>query len=116
MKYILSALFAALCISCVQPAHVQSVTFSLDAEGVPRGSIVAVRGSDRPLSWDTDTIMEFDSISNRYICTVKIVTGYKFTEYKYVINGGFESLAGGNRRLSFDESRRTIVVDRLNRH
>ncbi|MFP9100640.1 hypothetical protein ACLI09_16440 [Flavobacterium sp. RHBU_24] len=111
MKYIYLMLAALLLASCVQPVTKRTITFTLDAKDLPPGCTAAVRGTDKPLSWKQDTPMQYDSITGHYRLTVEIATGFRFTEYKYVVNGRFEFPDGESRKVVFDEQEKITLAD-----
>ncbi|MEL1245022.1 hypothetical protein AAEO56_12160 [Flavobacterium sp. DGU11] len=114
MKKIMLLLITLLLYSCVQETRQQVVTFTIDTKGIPPGSSVAVRGGDKPLSWEQDYPLVYDSVSGTYKATVQIATGYLFTEYKYVVNGTFELANEENRRAIFSADGNTVLNDKYN--
>ncbi|AWH86394.1 hypothetical protein HYN59_15320 [Flavobacterium album] len=114
MRYVYLLLAGWLLVSCVQPTTTRNITFTLSAKGIPPGSTASVRGGDKPLSWQQDTPMQLDSIAGQYRLTVTMATGYRFTEYKYVVNGQFEFPEGANRKAVFGADKEVVLNDTFN--
>lgn len=114
MRYIYLLLASCIIASCVQPTVTREITFTLSADGLPPGSVASLRGGDKPLSWQQDMPMQLDSIAGEYRLKVAIVTGYRFTEYKYVVNGEFEFQNGANRKVMFNNDKVIILKDAFN--
>ena len=106
-KTFLCALLLILCSGCVQKSYKKTVVFTVDVSGVKNIKTVGIRGNDKPLTWDYNlplTAMIKDSL---YSVVVSSVTGYKFTEVKFVVNDDFEFPDKGNRRIYYDENNDT---------
>ena len=58
--------------------------------------------------------MQYDSIAGHYTLTVEIATGFRFTEYKYVVNGVFEFLDDESRKAMFNEQEKIALADTFN--
>jgi hypothetical protein len=100
---------------CVQKAFDKTVVYTLTIEGYDNIESVGIRGSEKPLSWDSDyslTILKPDSL---YQATVTYKTGYKYTEAKFVLNGEFELQDKPNRRIEFSTSDTTFYEATFNK-
>jgi hypothetical protein len=100
-----------LCIgfsACVQKTYRKTVVFSLDVHDAEEIKSVAIRGAEKPLSWRKDVEMRSETKDSLYRITVSFLTGYKFTEVKFVVNGEFELKDKDNRRVNFDEGDTTF--------
>jgi hypothetical protein len=99
---------ALLAQSCVQKTYNKTVVFTLNTAKIKNIETVGLRGAEKPLSWETDlplTVVKKDSL---YQVTTTYLTGYKFTEVKFVINGTFELRDQPNRRVTFAASDTTF--------
>lgn len=112
MKTKLLIIIAVCMASCVQKTEKQTVVFEVAVPNI-QGKVasVALRGTDAPLNWQQDKVMEYDSIKGVYRASVTYNTGYRFTEYKYVVNGVFEMQDKPNRRVDFNGKNYTVVHD-----
>jgi hypothetical protein len=110
--FIIATVIAVLFTSCVQKTHKQTVKFSVDAKGIKNVKTVGLRGQS-PLSWDYDLTMEIAKNST-YEATIIFETGYKYVDYKYTINNEYETDIQENRKLFFEDSKTTIVADKIN--
>ena len=118
MKTIFSITFAIFLIclsSCVQPSYEREIQFLLRFPSVQKPDNVAVRGNDSPLSWEKDYPLVFDTLKNAYVGTVKLKTGYRFTEFKFVADGTFELEQQPNRRLNFKDRSKIEYVAVFNK-
>lgn len=95
-------------LSCVQKSSNKTIIVKLKVEGINNIQSVGMRGSEKPLNWDYD--LELKPIINDklYTTTFSLITGYKFTEAKFTVNGQFELNDKNNRRIVFS-NRDTIV-------
>jgi len=64
---------------------------------------VGIRGQGKPLRWDNDFELKPVVKDSLYTETITAVTGYKFAEIKFTINGDFELKEQPNRRVVFSE-------------
>ena len=94
--------------SCVQKSYERKVTFLLHTEQLKNIEKVGLRGKEKPLSWRQDLEMKAIKQDSLYSVTVTFLTGYKFTEVKFVVNDEFELQEKGNRRVVFNENGETI--------
>ncbi len=75
---------------------------------------VGVRGNGKPLSWDEDLEMKAVVKDSLYTATVTAVTGYKFSEVKFTVNGEFELKDQPNRRIVFSDKDTTYYNAQFN--
>ena len=117
MKHLMTILFtAAVCItSCVQKTYKKTVVLKLNTAGIADIKTVGVRGSNKPLSWKKDVEMTAVKKDSLYTATFTGVTGYKFTEVKFVINGEFELKEEDNRRIVFADGDTTFYKATFNK-
>lgn len=112
MKYLpLFLLFLA--VSCVQPTANQKVRYVVIVPKSMQVSQLSVRGSNQPLSWEQDTPLKKLNDSTFYTDVVH-VTGYTYTEYKFVADGQFERQNQDNRKLTFEADLSTTVQHKFN--
>ncbi len=95
-------------VSCVQKASNKTVVFTLDTQDVPNIKTVSIRGGERPLNWQYDTPMTVIKKDSLYQASVTFLTGYKFTEVKFVINDQFELIDQDNRHVFFSDKDTTF--------
>ncbi len=112
-------LFLALVLSlfvtnCVQKTKRKTVIFTLDASEMKNVKKVAIRGKDKPLSWGEATEMKLNATNNTYQITITFVTGYKFTEVKFLVNDSLEFENEDNRRVLFSEKDTTYYQAKYN--
>lgn len=100
--------------SCVQKTYKQTVVFLLDTKAVKNIHSVGLRGIDKPLSWDDDLQMVALKKDTSYTATVTFLTGYQFTEVKFVINDQFELKDQPNRRITFAKGDTTVFEAAFN--
>lgn len=105
---ICNLLLAVLGTSCVQKAYKKTVVFTLQTPKMTNIEKVGIRGNDQPLSWDTDFPMQVLKKDSLYQGTVTFVTGYRFTEVKFVINDNFELQNQENRKIILDSKDTTF--------
>ncbi|SHE95321.1 hypothetical protein [Chryseobacterium takakiae] len=89
---------------CVQKAYKQTVIYTLKVPVQEEIKSVGIRGNDQPLSWDQDTELKKINNSDLYQTKVTFITGYKFTEVKFTVNGKYELQNMPNRRVEFKNS------------
>lgn len=94
--------------ACVQKAYRKTIVFSLDVHGIKEIKSVAIRGAEKPLSWRKDLEMQPVFKDNLYRIATTFLTGYKFTEVKFVINGEFELKDKDNRKVNFADGDTTF--------
>lgn len=114
MKNIFLIIVVAFAVtSCVQKTYQRKVIFNLDVKGMKNVYKVGLRGENKPLNWNQDLEMKIgkDSI---YTTTVTFETGYKFAQFKFVVNDNFEFQDQDNRRIYFKETGATVVNARFN--
>ncbi len=108
INILIISVIALLITSCVQKTYERKVTFMLNTEQLDDIVKVGVRGKEKPLSWKQDYEMKAIEKDSLYSVTVIFVTGYKFTEIKFVVNDVFELQEKDNRRVVFNENGETI--------
>ena len=64
---------------------------------------MGIRGQGKPLSWDNDFELKPVVKDSLYTATITAVTGYKFAEIKFTVNGDFELKEQPNRRVVFSD-------------
>jgi hypothetical protein len=94
--------------SCVQKTYRKTVVFLLQTDNVKHLEKVGIRGNEKPLNWDSDVEMTTVVQDSLYKATVTFITGYKFTEVKFVINDKIELENKDNRKVTFSENDTTI--------
>ena len=94
--------------SCVQKSTKKTVIVKLNVEGVKDIQSVGIRGSEKPLSWKKDMVLKAIKKDTLYEATFSLVTGYKFTEVKFAVNGQIELKEKENRRIIFSNNDTTI--------
>jgi hypothetical protein len=97
-----------LATSCVQPSYKKTVVVTLTIPHSKNLQTVGIRGNGKPLSWDKDLDMKEVIKDSVYTATVTAVTGYKFAEIKFAVNGEFELKDKPNRRVIFANSDTTF--------
>lgn len=102
------ALIALLSTSCVQKSYEREVTLLLNVANIKDIKTVGLRGKGKPLSWREDLAMNPIKKDSLYSITFKCVTGYKFGEIKFVVNGELELKEKPNRRVYYNETGTTI--------
>lgn len=93
---------------CVQKAYKKTVVVTLNTAGKQNIQTVGIRGGGKPLSWREDLPMQPEVKDSLYTATVTAVTGYKFAEIKFTIDGEFELKEQPNRRVEFSEGDTTF--------
>jgi hypothetical protein len=108
-KLLLALILIAISItSCVQKSSKKTVVAQLNVSGIKDIKAVGLRGNEKPLSWDYDVELKPIITDTLYEASFSLITGYKFTECKFTINGDFELKDKGNRRIVFSEKDTTI--------
>lgn len=103
-----------LCLpGCVQKATDKTVVYLLEVSGQPAVQQVALRGRDKPLSWDRDLALTPIVKDSLYRAVVTTHTGYKATEVKLILNGEFELKDQENRRIVFGPQDTTVYRARF---
>lgn len=105
IKYsiILVSLLLLLLAGCVQKSYKKTVVVTLSVPNRKGISSVGIRGQGKPLSWDYDVAMKPVVKDSLYTATITAVTGYKFAEIKFTVNGDFELKEQPNRRVVFSD-------------
>ena len=99
--YICSIIITLLACSCVQKTYKKTVVYQLLTPNDTAITKVSVKGSDKPLSWQQDSVLTAVVKDSLYTVTITTTTGYKFTEVKFLVNGVFELQNQNNRRVVF---------------
>lgn len=94
--------------ACVQKTYNKTVVFLLNVGAQTEIKTVGIKGSDKPLSWQSDTNMTAIIPDSLYRVVVTYATGYKFTEVKFVVNDKVELKDQGNRRVVFSNKDTTL--------
>ncbi|MBK8843811.1 MAG: hypothetical protein IPO33_13700 [Saprospiraceae bacterium] len=94
--------------SCVQKSSQKTIIVKLDVGSLDSVQTVGIRGEDKPLSWDYDMELKPAVKDSLYTVVFSLVTGYKFTEVKFTVNGQFELQEKDNRRIFFTDLDTTI--------
>ena len=100
--------------SCVQKTSKKTVVYILSLPNIDSVKSVVIRGSDKPLSWQSDYEMKKNKSDSTYRAVVTYLTGYKFTEVKFVVNNEFELPNLNNRRIAFSNSDTTTYMATFN--
>lgn len=100
---ILISLLLLLLASCVQKSYTKTVLVTLKVSNMKDIKSVGIRGQGKPLSWDNDYEMKPVVKDSLYTATITAVTGYKFAEIKFTVNGDFELKEQPNRRVVFSD-------------
>jgi len=106
---------AILFTGCVQKTYKKTVVFELNTAGMGDVKTAGIRGKDKPLSWDYDLEMTATKKDSLYTATFTGVTGYRFTQVKFVVNGEFELQNESNRRVVFAEGDTTFYKATFNK-
>jgi PBP1b-binding outer membrane lipoprotein LpoB len=109
-RILLTFLSIIILAGCVQKSSKKVVILKLDVSGINNIETVGVRGNEKPLSWNYDLELKPIIKDTLYSTTFSLVTGYKFTELKFTVNGQFELNDKSNRRIIFSE-KDTIVYE-----
>jgi hypothetical protein len=102
-KFLLACILGFLTASCVQKTYKKTVVITLSVPNKKEVKAVGIRGEGKPLSWDTDIEMQPVVKDSLYTTTITAVTGYKFGEIKFTVNGEFELKEQPNRRVVFSD-------------
>jgi len=94
--------------SCVQKSSKKTVIVKLNVAGIKNVQTVSIRGNEKPLSWDYDMELKPLVKDTLYVVTFSLVTGYKFTEAKFTVNGQFELNEKENRKILFSNNDTTV--------
>jgi PBP1b-binding outer membrane lipoprotein LpoB len=107
-KLLLATIILFFFTGCVQKSSKKTVLLKLNVEGLKDIRTVGIRGSQKPLSWDYDLELKPIVKDTLYTATFSLVTGYKFTEVKFTVNGQFELNEKDNRKIMFSEADTTV--------
>ena len=101
---ILISLLIVSLASCVQKSYTKTVVVTLKVANIKDIKSVGIRGQGKPLSWDSDFEMKPVIKDSLYTAIITAVTGYKFAEIKFTVNGDFELKEQPNRRVVFSDN------------
>jgi hypothetical protein len=107
MKNIVITIICILTLSvtsCVQKSSEKTVVFTVDVSAIKDVKMVSLRGKEKPLNWRGGVEMTPIKPDSFYTATVTFLTGYKFTEVKFVVNDEFELKDKDNRRVAYSDS------------
>jgi hypothetical protein len=113
-KLLYATLFVLSFANCVQKSSKKTVIVRLNVAGNTDIKSVGMRGAEKPLSWDNDLELKPIIKDTLYEGSFSVVTGYKFTEGKFTVNGNFELKNKDNRRIVFTEKDTTIYQAKFN--
>ncbi|MGG9971365.1 hypothetical protein ACQ33O_06195 [Ferruginibacter sp. SUN002] len=111
---IIFAFTSLVCQSCVQKTYKKTVVYILKVENQDGIKKVGIRGNDAPLNWQYDFEMKQSKSDSGYVAVVTYLTGYKFTESKFVVNDEFEFPNQDNRKIVFSDKDTTIYTGKFN--
>ena len=77
----------ALLASCVQQSSKKTVLVKLHIANIKEIQTVGIRGNEQPLSWDNDYELKAMPQDSIYTAMFSLVSGYRFTEVKFTVNG-----------------------------
>lgn len=100
-KIVAIASLFLLTTGCVQKAYKKTVIVTLTLQNMKDVKTAGIRGNGKPLSWRQDYEMKELIKDSLYKATVTTITGYKFAEIKFTVNGEFELQNKDNRRVQF---------------
>jgi len=100
---ILVSLLLLSLVGCVQKSYKKTVVVTLSVPNRKDINSVGIRGQGKPLSWGNDFEMKSVEKDSLYTATITAVTGYKFAEIKFTVNGEFELKEQHNRRVVFSD-------------
>ena len=89
---------------CVQKSYKKTVVVTLSLLNRKDINSVGIRGQGKPLSWDYDVEMRPVVKDSLYTTIITAVTGYKFAEIKFTMNGDFELKEQPNLRVVFSDN------------
>jgi putative oxidoreductase len=89
---------------CVQKSYTKTVVLTLRVSNMKDIKSVGIRGQGKPLSWNKDFEMKPLVKDSLYTAIITAVTGYKFAEIKFTVNGDFELKEQPNRRVVFSDN------------
>jgi hypothetical protein len=102
-NYLLAWILFLSVTSCVQKTYKKTVVLTLTVPAIKNIKTVGIRGEGKPLSWDADIEMQPIVKDSIYTAAITVVTGYKFGEIKFTVNGEFELKERPNRRVVFSD-------------
>lgn len=100
--------------ACVQKSSKKTVVVLLHVESIRDVHSVGIRGNTKPLSWESDLELTPLRKDTLYTAIFSLVTGYKFIEAKFTVNGQFELNEQENRRIIFGNKDTCIYEAKFN--
>jgi hypothetical protein len=100
--------------ACVQPSSKKTVIVYLNVAGNSTINTAGIRGGQKPLMWDNDLELQVVKKDTLYSAIFSLVTGYKFIEAKFTINGQFELNDYPNRKIIFEDGDTTVFNAKYN--
>ena len=94
--------------SCVQKSSKKIIIVKVDVTGIKDIKTVGIRGNQKPLSWKKDMEMNPIVKDTLYTTSFSLITGYKFTEIKFTVNGKTELNEKENRKIIFNNGDTTF--------
>jgi PBP1b-binding outer membrane lipoprotein LpoB len=116
-KLLISVVAILVLSSCVQKSSEKTIIVKLNVQDMEHIESVGIRGNENPLSWDYDMELVPVIKDSLYTATFSLITGYKFTEVKFTVNGQFELNDQDNRKIFFSENDTTVyeaIFNQLN--
>lgn len=110
-KLLLVAFIFLFITGCVQKSGKKIIILKLDVGAMKNIKIVGIRGNEKPLSWDADLELKPIVKDSIFSATYSLVTGYKFTEVKFTVNGQFELNEKDNRKIIFATTGDTTIYE-----
>lgn len=104
LVFIIASAASLFLTSCVQKSYEKTVIFTVDVSSVKGVKTVSLRGKEKPLGWRKGVEMTPIKADSLYTATVTFLTGYKFTEVKFVVNDEFELKDKDNRKVQYSDS------------
>ena len=111
LKQLSLFLIVIVITSCVQDAHLKTITIKVDMNGIETPSKVGIRGNN-PLSWDETTFLNDANGDGIYEETFEIYTANNDIEFKFVNHKDeFELQDQNNRSLTFEYKPEIITYE-----
>ena len=88
---------------CVQKSSKKTIVVKLYVDTIKNIENVGIRGSQKPLSWYKDLKLQPIVKDSVYTTTISLVTGYKFIEAKFTVNGESELDNKDNRKIKLSD-------------
>jgi putative oxidoreductase len=114
LRLIVTLISIFFIVGCVQKSFKRIVVVKLYVAGIDSIKSVGIRGKGKPLSWNSDVVLNPIVKDSIYTTTFSLVTGYKFVEVKFAVNGELELQNKENRRIVFAEKDTTYYQANYN--